>query len=86
LRLPPSALSPAAAKKKTRAVIEFAIQKDGTLGETKLKESSNDTSLDAAVINSLKAASLFQSLPKQFRGTSLALRFDLSFNPVAGSQ
>lgn len=86
LRLPPSVLTPATAKKKAKAVIEFAIQKDGSLGEMKLKESSNDASLDAAVINSLKAASPFQALPKQFKGASLALRFDLSFNPGSGSQ
>jgi tetratricopeptide (TPR) repeat protein len=86
LKLPPSALGPSAAKKKTKAVIEFAIQKDGSLGEMKMKQSSNDATLDAALISSLRAASPFRALPTRFTGKSLALRFDLSFNPVAGSQ
>jgi len=86
LKLPPLALAPSAAKKKTKAVIEFAIQNDGSLGEMKVKESSNDATLDAAVINSLKAATPFRPLPAQFKGKSLSLRFDLSFNPAADSE
>lgn len=85
-KLAPSIVAPSAAKKKTKAVIEFVIQKDGSLGEMKLKESSNDTTLDTAVLNSFKAATPFHALPSQFKGESLDLQFALSFNPESGSK
>jgi tetratricopeptide (TPR) repeat protein len=85
LKLASSDLGPSAAK-KTKAVIEFAILKDGALGEMNLKESSNDATLDAAVLKSFKAATPFRALPAQFNGKSLALRFELSFSPIAGSE
>ena len=83
LKLAPSDFGPSSAKKNTKAVIEFAILKDGALGEMNLKESSNDTTLDAAMLKRFKAATPFHALPAQFNGKSLALRFELSFSPVA---
>lgn len=80
-KLAPSMLAPSASKKNTKAVIELAIQKDGSLGEMSLTESSNNKNLDAAMMNSFKAATPFHALPTQFKGKALALRFNFSFNP-----
>jgi len=68
------------AKKKSQTVIELFIQKDGSVGGMKLKEPSDNPNLDAAAIDGLKAASPFPALPAEFKGKSLGLRFNLSFN------
>ncbi len=67
-------------KKKSETVIELFIQKDGSVGGMKVKETSGNPSLDAAALDGLKAASPFPALPAQFKGKSLGLRFNLSFN------
>jgi TonB family protein len=73
---------PSVAKKQGKTVIEFAIQKDGSVAGMKLKESSNDEVLDGIALDGLKAATPFQALPAQFKGKSVALRFNLSFSSV----
>jgi outer membrane biosynthesis protein TonB len=50
------------------------------VGGMKVKEPSDNPNLDAAAIDGLKAASPFPALPPQFKGKSLGLRFNLSFN------
>ena len=67
-------------KKKSQTVIELFIQKDGSVGGMKVKVPSDNANLDAAAIDGLKAASPFPALPAQFKGKSLGLRFNLSFN------
>jgi len=67
-------------------VIEFAIQKDGSVVEMKLRESSNDATLDKVALDGLKAATPFQALPAQFKGKSVALRFNLSYSSVGADE
>jgi tetratricopeptide (TPR) repeat protein len=81
-KLAPSVAKSTAGKSKGKTVIEFAIQKDGSVSELKVKESFNDVTLDTALLASLKSVTPFHALPAQFKGKSLTLQFDLSFHPV----
>jgi TonB family protein len=81
-KLAPSVAKSTAGKSKGKTVIEFAIQKDGSVSELKVKESFSDATLDTALLDSLKSVTPFHALPAQFKGKSLTLQFDLSFHPV----
>lgn len=85
-KLAPSVAGSSAVKGRGKTVIEFAIEKNGSVAGLKLKESTNDATLDAALLDSLKSVAVFQALPAQFKGKSLALRFDLSFRAVAAGE
>jgi TonB family protein len=85
-RLASTVAQPSVAKKKGKTVIEFAIQKDGSVVEMKLRESSNDATLDKVALDGLKAATPFQALPVQFKGKSVALRFNLSYSSVGADE
>jgi TonB family protein len=84
--LAPTVAGSSAGKNKGKTVIEFAIEKDGSVAELKVKESSSDAALDAALLDSLKSVAPFHTLPTQFKGKSLALRFDLSFHTGAAGE
>jgi len=81
-KLAPSVAKSTAGKSKGKTVIVFAIQKDGSVSELKVKESFSDATLDTALLDSLKSVTPFHALPAQFKGKSLTLQFDLSFHPV----
>lgn len=81
-KLAPEVAKSTAGKSKGKTVIEFAIQKDGSVSELKVKESFSDATLDTALLDSLKSVAPFHALPTQFKGKSLTLQFDLSFHPV----
>lgn len=81
-KLAPSVAKSTAGKSKGKTVIEFSIQKDGSVSELKVKESFSDATLDTALLDSLKSVAPFHALPAQFKGKSLTLQFDLSFHPV----
>ena len=67
--------------KKGKLAIEFAIAKDGRLGEIKLVASSGDAALDRPAWGSITASNPFEPLPKDFTGPYLALRFRFYYNP-----
>jgi len=81
-KIAPSVAKSTAGKSKGKTVIEFAIQRNGSVSELKVKESFSDTTLDAALLDSLKSVAPFHALPAQFKGRSLTLQLDLSFHPV----
>lgn len=81
-KVAPSIAKSTAGKGKGKTVIEFAIQKNGSVSDLKVKESFSDATLDAALLDSLKSVAPFHALPAQFKGKSLTLQFDLSFHPV----
>lgn len=81
-KLAPSVAKSTAGKSKGKTVIEFSIQRDGSVSELKVKESFSDATLDTALLDSLKSVAPFHVLPAQFKGKSLTLQFDLSFHPV----
>jgi TonB family protein len=81
-KIAPSVAKSTAGKSKGKTVIEFAIQRNGSVSELKVKESFSDATLDAALLDSLKSVAPFHALPAQFKGKSLTLQLDLSFHPV----
>jgi tetratricopeptide (TPR) repeat protein len=85
-KLAPSVAGSSAGKSKGKTVIEFAIEKDGSVAGLKLKESSSDPTLDVALLDGLKSVAPFHALPAQFKGKSLTLRFDLSFHTGASGE
>lgn len=70
--------------KKGRLAIEFAVLKDGKLVGMKLVATSGDFSLDNPAWSSIVASSPFPTLPSEFTGPDLVLRFRFYYNPNEG--
>lgn len=69
-----------ASAKKGRVTIEFAIAGDGSIGQIRLKQSTQEQVLDDAVREAIQAASPFAPLPPKFRGKDITLRFQCDYN------
>jgi TonB family protein len=67
--------------KRGRLAIEFAIRKDGKLAEMCLGATSGDVALDRAAWGGITAANPFPTLPSDFTGPYLAVRFRFYYNP-----
>lgn len=67
--------------KKGVVVIEFAIQKDGSVKAMSLVKSSGDTALDRAAWGALTSASPLPKLPVEFSGDYLLIRAAFFYNP-----
>jgi len=73
----------AAATKKSTVVVEFAIEKDGSVSGVGIKQSTQEPKLDDAVQEAIQGASPFAPLPAKFRGKAITLRFHADYNPEA---
>ena len=71
--------------KKGKVSIAFAIKKDGGVKDMRLLSPSGDLSLDRAAWSGIEASVPFASLPTEFNGDYLALRFHFYYNPDRGS-
>ena len=81
-------LDMAIAEKKGTVAIEFAIERDGSIGQMRLKQSTQEQVLDDAVRGAIQGASPFAPLPARFRGKDITLRFQCDYNqgaPMGGS-
>ncbi len=67
--------------KKGKLAIEFAITKDGHVADMKLVASSGDVALDRPAWGSITGSNPFPTLPSEFAGPYLALRFRFYYNP-----
>jgi TonB family protein len=67
--------------KKGKLQIEFAITKDGSIGDMRLTTSSGDAALDRAAWGGIYTSNPFPPLPGEFTGPYLALRFRFYYNP-----
>ncbi len=65
-------------------VIEFSIMKDGEVAGMKLVQGSGDEPLDRAAWAGIVASNPFPSLPTNFKGSFLALRFRFEYNQPSG--
>lgn len=77
-----------AAAKKARVTIEFAIARNGSIGQIRLKQSTQEQMLDDAVREAIQAASPFAPLPAKFHGEDVTLRLQCDYNqgePGAGT-
>jgi TonB family protein len=76
--MPPSVYPPVFQQGKV--AIEFVVQKDGTVNKMKIDTPSGDVALDRAAWASINGSAPFPSLPKEFPGQTLGLRFYFFYN------
>jgi TonB family protein len=76
--MPPSVYPPVS--KQGKVSIEFFVQKDGTVSGMVMHASSGDVALDRAAWGSITASDPLPSLPKEFPGQRLGLRFYFFYN------
>jgi TonB family protein len=67
--------------KKGKLAIEFAIKKDGNVGDMRLAASSGDDALDRAAWAGITASNPLPPLPIEFSGPSIVLRFRFFYHP-----
>jgi TonB family protein len=77
-----NAIPVSAEMKHGSLVIEFAIMKDGSVAGMKLVTPSGDIPLDRAAWAGISASNPFPTLPAEFGGQYLALRFKFFYNPT----
>ena len=63
-----------------RTVLQFAIMKDGTVRKIVTDVPSGINSLDRAAVAGVSASNPFPSLPGEFKGSEIRLRFTFSYN------
>ena len=61
-------------------MIEFAINRDGSLGEMRTVESAGEASLDAAASQAISSAAPFPILPDTYPGQILLLRYHFGYD------
>jgi TonB family protein len=66
--------------KQGRVVLEFTILRDGTVPDLTLRAGSGTESLDGAALASIRMSSPFPSLPPEFPGQDIRLRFIYLYN------
>ena len=74
-------IQPSAQMKRGKLAIEFSVPKDGNVTSMRLVASSGDTELDRAAWSGIVDSNPFPTLPKEFTGPYLALRFRFYYNP-----
>jgi TonB family protein len=65
------------------AVVEFEINRDGSLGEMRVVDSAGNASLDAAASQAISAAAPFPVLPETYPGQKLPLRYRFGYDQPA---
>lgn len=78
--IPPVAMPPLL--RQGCVVIEFDILKDGSVSGMKYVNSSGDVALDRAAFGGVAGSSPLPSLPKEFSGEKVRLRFNFVYNPT----
>lgn len=81
--IPESAMPPLL--KKGKVTIEFAILKNGQIAGLRYLSGSGDVALDRAAYGGITASDPFPSLPTEFGGQYLGLRFTFYYNPDPNS-
>ena len=67
--------------KKGKLAIEFEIDRDGQIANTRLAASSGDIALDRPAWGAITGSNPFPALPREFTGPHLVLRFRFYYNP-----
>jgi protein TonB len=63
-----------------RTVVTFKIQRDGTVNEIKLNESSGNRSLDQAALNAVQSVGRLPKLPEDYQRDNLGVIFSFWYN------
>jgi TonB family protein len=80
----PAVAMPPTSKSGT-TIFELEVGKNGNVSNMKLKQSSDDASLDEAARGALVTAEPFPALPAEFSGEYLRLRACFYYNPPKGN-
>jgi TonB family protein len=75
-----SLIPESASWKKGKVALEFFILKDGSVAGLKIVNSSGDGALDRPAYGSITGSNPFPTLPKEFQGKYLGLRFSYYYN------
>jgi TonB family protein len=71
--------------KQAASVIEFEINRDGSLGDMRTIDSTGDAALDAAASQAISKAAPFPALPDTFPGQRLRLRYHFGYDQPASA-
>jgi TonB family protein len=63
-----------------RAVIQFAINRDGSVPKLVIATPSGTEALDRAAVAGISASNPFPPLPPEFRGSQIRLQFVFRYN------
>lgn len=70
--------------KQGATILEFEIEKDGSIGHLKTIESTNDTALDMASSEAITSAAPFPPLPQTYQDKTLKMRMHFGYDrPVS---
>jgi TonB family protein len=72
--------------KRGTTVIEFAINRDGSLSDLRTVESAGSGALDGAASQAIASAAPFPPLPETYPGNSLRLRYRFGYDQPADSE
>jgi TonB family protein len=72
--------------KQGTTVIEFQINRDGSLAEMRTLESAGDASLDSAASQAISSAAPFPMLPQTYPGQTLQLRYYFGYDQPVGPE
>lgn len=74
------------ARKPGMTVIEFAVQRDGSIADLKTIDSAGDASLDEAALQAISSAAPFAELPEAYSGTTLNVRMHFGYEQPVSSK
>jgi TonB family protein len=63
-----------------RTIVQFAINKDGTVAKVVFAASSGTEALDRAAVAGISASNPFPPLPVEFKGSQVRLQFAFKYN------
>jgi TonB family protein len=66
--------------KPATAVVEFEINRDGSLGDMRVVDSAGNAALDAAASQAISTAAPFPILPETYPGQKLRLRYHFGYD------
>ncbi len=64
---------------KLKAVVYFRIQRDGSIKDLSIKDSSGDEIYDAQALRSIELSSPFPPLPDEYKENSLGVYFEFTY-------
>ena len=74
------------ARKRARTIIEFKINKDGSLGEVTTIESAGEVPLDAAASEAISSSAPFAHLPQDYHEEAVLLRMHFGYDQPASTE
>jgi TonB family protein len=71
--------------RKGRVVLQFALNRDGTLAKVVISDYSGSDSLDRAAVAGLSMSNPLPPLPKEYKGAQMKLAFSFNYNQTGAT-